>query len=131
MVIKVVVHPNKDGWWAEVVDLPGCYSHGNKLDDLKTNLAEAIKLHAEGLLDEGDESARNYQVENLEYDIKVNVQELFENLPIPVTEIAERAGVNRSLLAQYKKGRLISEDQAIKIFKVIKQIGQELSALPL
>ena len=131
MLVKVVVRPNSDGWWAEVTDLPGCYSHGDTLEELKTNLNEAIILHAEGLLEDGNEDAGIYLVHELEYDIKVNVQELFEKLPIPVTGIAERAHINRSLLAQYKKGRTMSEDQAVKIFTAIKEVGKELSALPL
>lgn len=130
MLIKIIVRPNKDGWWAEVLDLPGCYSHGSTLRELKSNLDEAITLHAEGLVDDGDKSAGIYLVNELEYDIKVDVQELFENFPVPVTALAERAGINRSLLAQYKKGRTLSEEQAVKVFKTIKQIGQELTELP-
>lgn len=130
MLIKIIVRPNKDGWWAEVLDLPGCYSHGSTLEELKSNLDEAITLHTEGLVDNDDESAGVFLTSELEYDIKVDVHELFENFPVPVTALAERAGINRSLLAQYKKGRTLSEEQAVKVFKAIKQIGQELIELP-
>ncbi len=133
MVVKVLVRPNKDGWWAEVVDLPGCYSQGDTLEELKENLNEAIDLHIEGLVEIGEaqDVDDRFITEELEYDIKVVVDELFNGLPVPVTEVASRSGINRSLLAQYKAGREMSEDQARKIFKVIKEVGEELSALPL
>nr|WP_321357174.1 type II toxin-antitoxin system HicB family antitoxin [uncultured Draconibacterium sp.] len=133
MVVQVLVRPNKDGWWAEVVDLPGCYSQGDTLEELKENLNEAIDLHIEGLIEIGEaqDVDDRFITEELEYDIKVIVDELFNDLPVPVTEVAKRAGINRSLLAQYKAGRPMSEDQARKIFTVIKQVGEELSALPL
>ncbi len=133
MVVKVLVRPNKDGWWAEVTDLPGCYSQGDTLEKLKKNLDEAIDLHIEGLIDieETQNVDERFITEKLEYDISVDVQELFENFPVPVTALAERAGINRSLLAQYKKGRTMSEEQALKIFAAIKHVGEELAALPL
>ena len=36
-----------------VPDLPGCFSAGDTLDDALTNSREAILLHLEGLLDDG------------------------------------------------------------------------------
>jgi predicted RNase H-like HicB family nuclease len=37
-----------------VPDLPGCFSAGDTLDEALTNAREAILLHLEGLLDEGE-----------------------------------------------------------------------------
>jgi len=43
---KAVIHPELDGgYWAEVVDLPGCFTQGQTLDEVYRSLAEAIASH--------------------------------------------------------------------------------------
>lgn len=43
---KAVVHPEaKGGYWAEVPDLPGCFTQGDTLDEVYHNLREAIACH--------------------------------------------------------------------------------------
>ena len=42
--IKIVVHEAEEGgFWAEVPAIPGCASQGETLDELTTNLREAIE----------------------------------------------------------------------------------------
>jgi len=44
MEIKVVVHETEEaGYWAEVPALPGCATQGETLQELLTNLYEAIE----------------------------------------------------------------------------------------
>ena len=39
----IVTHQGPDGgYWAEVPALPGCYSQGETVDELKENIREAI-----------------------------------------------------------------------------------------
>ncbi len=130
--IIVNVRPNKDGWWAEITSLPGCYSFGDSLDELKKNIKEAIDLHIEGLLDNyesvNDEIIRG----EYELELKINIQDLFEYYPLTVKGISERAGMNRSLLNQYVKGeKTMSEKQALRIIGTIHQLGNELIQLQL
>lgn len=43
---RAVVHPEDEGgYWAEVPDLPGCFTQGDTLDEVYQNLAEAIACH--------------------------------------------------------------------------------------
>ena len=43
---KAVVHDEAEGgYWAEVPELPGCFTQGETLDDLYRNLIEAIACH--------------------------------------------------------------------------------------
>lgn len=43
---KAVVHPEPEGgYWAEVADLPGCFTQGDTLDEVFHNLSEAIACH--------------------------------------------------------------------------------------
>ena len=43
MKIKVIVHEAEEGgFWAEVPALPGCYSQGESVDELRINIREAV-----------------------------------------------------------------------------------------
>jgi predicted RNase H-like HicB family nuclease len=43
---RAVVQTETDGgYWAEVPDLPGCFTQGDTLDAVYHNLAEAIACH--------------------------------------------------------------------------------------
>ena len=44
MKIKVVIHKAEEGgYWAEVTAIPGCATEGETLEDLMSNLHEAIE----------------------------------------------------------------------------------------
>ena len=43
MIIKAIVHPAEEGgFWAEVPVLPGCFTQGESLEEVRVNLQEAI-----------------------------------------------------------------------------------------
>jgi predicted RNase H-like HicB family nuclease len=45
MTLKAIIHPAAEGgFWAEVPALPGCLTQAETLDELKTNLRQAIEL---------------------------------------------------------------------------------------
>jgi predicted RNase H-like HicB family nuclease len=45
MKIKAIVHKAEEGgFWAEVPALPGCVTQGENLDEVRTNLREAIEV---------------------------------------------------------------------------------------
>ena len=44
MTLKVLIHKAEEGgYWAEVPALPGCVSQGETMDELRTNVREAIE----------------------------------------------------------------------------------------
>ena len=44
MTLKAIVHPAEEGgFWAEVPALPGCFTQGESLLEIKANLHEAIE----------------------------------------------------------------------------------------
>lgn len=44
MMFKAIIHDAEEGgYWAEVPALPGCFTQGETLDELHTNLREAIR----------------------------------------------------------------------------------------
>ena len=50
----IVIHDAEEGgYWAEVPSLPGCVSEGETLDEVISNIKEAIDLYVEGLIEDG------------------------------------------------------------------------------
>jgi predicted RNase H-like HicB family nuclease len=47
MDLTVRVHFEGDAYWAEVLELPGCFASGETLDELKDALDEAIAMYLE------------------------------------------------------------------------------------
>lgn len=41
------IHRSKRGFWAEGLELPGCKSQGDSLEELRQNLSEALDLYLE------------------------------------------------------------------------------------
>ena len=59
----VVIHEDPEGgFWAEVPVLPGCYSQGETMDELKHNIREAIVGVLEVLREQGREPDSNVQI---------------------------------------------------------------------
>lgn len=50
----VVIEPDEDGYHAYVPTLPGCHTFGMTLDEAWTNIAEAISLHIQGMIEDGE-----------------------------------------------------------------------------
>ncbi len=49
MELEVIVHRDAetDGYWAQVVQLPGCFAAGHTREELMESLQEAIRLYLE------------------------------------------------------------------------------------
>ena len=47
MKYTIIIHKDEQegGYWGECPELPGCYSQGDSLDELMTNIHEAIELY--------------------------------------------------------------------------------------
>jgi len=59
----VVIHADPEGgFWGEVPALPGCYSQGETVDELKQNIREAIAGVLEVLKEDGREPDSSVQI---------------------------------------------------------------------
>jgi predicted RNase H-like HicB family nuclease len=58
----VIREDPEGGFWAEVPALPGCYSQGETVDELKHNIREAIAGVLEVLREQGREPDSNIQI---------------------------------------------------------------------
>lgn len=58
-----MIHEDLDGgFWAEVPALPGCYSRGETVEELKHNIREAIVGLLEVLGEQGQEPESSIQI---------------------------------------------------------------------
>ena len=62
MTLKVFIHSAVEGgYWAEVPALPGCVSQGETMDELRSNVREAI----EGWLLAEDDTAKSISADEV------------------------------------------------------------------
>lgn len=53
---QVILVPDPDGGYVvEVPSLPGCYSQGETVEEALANIREAIELHIETMIEDGEE----------------------------------------------------------------------------
>jgi len=73
------------------------------------------------------------ELQNLTFEYKYDIASLFDHYNwINVSKFAKIAGINPSLMRQYKKGlSYISEKQANRIEAALHRLGDELSAISL
>ena len=49
--IKAIIHKaDEGGYWAEIPDMPGCFTQGETLDEVKAHVLEAAQCWLEGQL---------------------------------------------------------------------------------
>ena len=50
----VVIEPDEEAYHAFVPALPGCHTFGMSVDEVRTNIAEALELHIECMQEHGE-----------------------------------------------------------------------------
>jgi predicted RNase H-like HicB family nuclease len=50
----VVIEPDEHGFHAYVPALPGCHSFGDTVEEAQANIHEAMELHVEAMLEDGE-----------------------------------------------------------------------------
>ena len=114
MYVAVVIHKDKDSdYGVSVPDLPGCFSAGDSIEDALAQVHEAIELHIEGMLADGEQVPTMTSLELLQKkrDYKGGIWHLVKidpsklagkarriNVTIPehlLTQIDDAAGIAR------------------------------------
>jgi len=121
--INVIVEKTETGFSAFAVDYP-VFTTGKTISELSDNMVEALNLYFE---DDGVE------VENKNVNLEIDLKQFFQYYRVINAKfLAERIGMNPTLLSQYVQGRKKpSMAQTEKILNGIHQIGRELSELSL
>ena len=55
--VSVIVEKDKEGYFAFSPDLQGCYTQGESYEEVIENIKDAIRLHIEDLLADGEQVA--------------------------------------------------------------------------
>ena len=50
----IIIEPDEEGFHAFVPMLPGCHSFGATVEEARKRIAEAIELHIESMLEDGE-----------------------------------------------------------------------------
>lgn len=119
MKIEMIVEKTKTGYSAYAEKYP-VYTVGKTLDDLKSQIIEALNLY---LKKDGK------TVSEKDLKLTLDLSQFFEFYKvINAKALSERIGMNQSLLAQYIKGiKKPSAAQTNRILQGVQQIGRELS----
>lgn len=127
--VNVSVEKHQDGtYWGTTTNIPGLVSaFGSTLSELKLSITLAYNDYYE-LAEELEEDFLKEISKNPIFNYNLNIKSVFELLPeVKVSNIAEKAGINTSLLRQYKTGKkAASEEQANKVLKALHELGEEL-----
>ena len=117
--VKLIVEKNKDGFWGQLAEIPDVFCQGETLDELKANCNEAYELYCETF---------QQKTEKLGFEIVVDLTQFFElNDYINISKLANRIGINQSLLRQYAKGlKYPGIKQVEKIQRTVQKVGEEL-----
>lgn len=120
-----ILEKQENEYWVTVKELPGCYASGRTIEEAIANVKDAVTEHISALNEFGDTIPEMFINETYEYQIKYDLQTLFEKFNIiNKTALAEKAGLNASLLRQYSNGlAFASEKQKMKIENAIHEIG--------
>lgn len=126
--IEVFVEKGKDGtYWGTTQNFIGVVcSCGNTMEELRRNLEEAFSQNIAIAKELGEDYANDY--DSVEFSYKMDLSSFFELIPeIKISSLAKKAGINESLLRQYKGGfATASQEQAQKIQTAVHNLGREL-----
>lgn len=121
--IVLMLEKTDTGFSAYAIDYP-IYTTGKSISELLDNAFEAANLYFE-------EESIKITHDNIKFE--VDFEQFFKYYRVLNSKfLAERIGMNPTLLSQYVQGRKKpSENQRDKILFGIHQIGQELSEINL
>lgn len=103
---------------------------GDSVQEAKEDFFDSVKEIIGSYTDNNEKVPEELQ--NIEFVFKYDVPSFLNyNKYLNMTKFAEFAGINPSLMRQYKQGQYISSQQVSKIQSALRKIGQELATIQL
>ncbi len=93
--------------------------------DFDTSVKALFEMYAE------ENRTLPEELRDLSFVYKYDIVSFFTYYPINMTRLAQMAGINASLMRQYKRGQYISQKQMMKIQNAIQAIGKEMAVCQL
>lgn len=124
----VIIGFAEKNYSAYLPDLPGCISVGDSLEEVKNNIKEAVELHVEGSLADGDPIPDSFKVPfQLEFQLTVSAYLNELNKVIPYAGIERLTGINRKQVQHYASGlKQPRPAQVKKIEDALHNLGKQL-----
>lgn len=128
MKATIIIEKAKDGYFSSYMENDnfdfGLIGHGETAAEAKTDLLAVYDEFAEMQKEEGKE------IPVLEFEFKYDLHSFFDYFSVlNVKKLAEKTGINPSLLRQYRSGAAkASQKQYDKLENAIHEIGRELTA---
>ena len=121
--INIIIEKTKTGFSAYALDYP-IFTTGSNMAELIGNAYEAIQLFFEG---------EKIPITKLKVLYEIDFKQFFQYYRVLNAKvIAEKIGMNPTLLSQYVQGKKKpSQQQTERIIKAIHEIGVELSGINL
>ena len=92
----------------------------------ENSVTELLKFYQE------DGEAIPEELQDVSFEYKYDLPSFFHHFNfLNITKFAQLAGINPSLMRQYKQGQYVSEKQVSKIQTEIHRIGRELMSINL
>ena len=134
MKSTIILEKGEDGELFARVSSPAGVEPGFMLSAIGSTVAEVTsqlkELIADFIENEGSKSGywEDVDVEEIEFEYEYDLTALFEAFgELNISKIADRAGINRSLLRQYATAaKFPSAEQAKKIEAAIHSLGKDL-----
>jgi len=103
---------------------------GKTVAEAKADFENSVREVMEVFSESGEKLPEELQ--GLTFEYKYDMASFFDYYPfINITQFAKLAGINPSLMRQYKGGQYISERQMAKIESTLHKVGNEFSNLSL
>ncbi|MDR0575459.1 MAG: type II toxin-antitoxin system HicB family antitoxin [Tannerella sp.] len=104
---------------------------GNTVEEAKTDFENSVREILQFYREDGKELPD--ELKDIQFVYKYDIASMFDYYNwINVSKFARKAGVNPSLMRQYRMGKTyISENQIRKIENILHQLGNELAAIKL
>ncbi len=68
---SVIIEKNKEGYFASCPELQGCYTQGDTYEEVLENIKDAIRLHVEDRLEDGEEIPQSESVSLTSMEVAV------------------------------------------------------------
>lgn len=69
--VNIVIEKDEDGYYAYSPELPGCKSQGDSLEEVTSNIKEAIEVYLETLSDSEKQELLNKEILTMTLEVQV------------------------------------------------------------
>jgi len=129
-MFTAVIEKTNTGFSGYIKEVDGIVSAGDSINEMKTNLKEALGYYLEYLKEKGLEAPT---LNDVQINYTIDLEQFFEHYDvINKTAFARYIGQNPSLFRQYIKGLTpVSHKKALHISKGLHRLASDISDIVL